>query len=267
MRKKLGEMLIDAGVLTESALRAALQEQKRWGGSLGRTLVDMRQISEDQLVGVLSKQLGLESVDLDKIPQVPQHVLALVSGDMAQTYSVFPFAQPMKFLDLAMADPTNQSVVDELRIRTQLNVRQFLAGPKMIERAIAKYYNRGFAALHSRADVRVPDDLLVGGLDLEKSRQTPPGGMAAQHPEELTLQPAVARTSTGPTQPIPRASPRTTYSPVSATPRGAEIDALQERISQLEALVERDEQVLRKLLALLIEKGVATRDEILARLS
>jgi hypothetical protein len=55
--------------------------------------------------------------------------------------------------------------------------------------------------------------------------------------------------------------------PISLPPmRDQEIDALQERISNLEALVARDEQVLRKLLSLLIEKGIATRDEILERL-
>jgi hypothetical protein len=48
--------------------------------------------------------------------------------------------------------------------------------------------------------------------------------------------------------------------------RDAEIDALQQRISKLEAMIERDQQVLRALLALLVDKGVASRDEILARL-
>jgi hypothetical protein len=51
-----------------------------------------------------------------------------------------------------------------------------------------------------------------------------------------------------------------------APSRDAEIDALQDRISKLEALVERDEEVLRKLLALLVEKGVASREEILERI-
>jgi hypothetical protein len=65
-----------------------------------------------------------------------------------------------------------------------------------------------------------------------------------------------------------RPSPATRPPPISMPPpnRDAEIDALQERISKLEALIERDEEVLRKLLALLVEKGVATREEILERI-
>lgn len=255
-RKKLGEMLIEEGLLTESGLRAALAEQKRWGGSLGRTLVEMRQVPEEKLVEVLSRQMGLEAVDLDRLT-IPQHVIALVPGDLAQNYSVVPFNQVMKFLDIAMADPTNLGIVDELRIRTQLNIRHYLAGPKMIERAIAKYYNRGFSAVHSRADARIPDELLHGALDLAPA-------VPAHDDGELTFAdpPAPASVTSEGIRPYPRM----TYSPVAQTPRGAEIDALQERISQLEALVHRDEEVLRKLLGLLVEKGVATRDEIMERL-
>ncbi len=237
---------MEAGLLTETGLRAALVEQKRWGGSLGRTLVEMRQVAEEELVAVLSRQLGLESVDLDKLT-IPKHVLDLVPGELAQNYSLVPFGQQMKFLDVAMADPTNLGIIDELRIRTQLNIRHYLAGPKMIERALARCYGRGFSAVHSRAEVP-----LHGSIDLE----TP---SPAEHPAELTFAEAAPAENLRP-------YPRTTYSPVSVSPRGAEIDALQERISQLEALVHRDEEVLRKLLGLLVEKGIASREEILARL-
>ncbi len=230
MRKKLGEMLIEAGVLTESALRAALAEQRRWGGTLGRTLVEMRQINEDELVNVLSQQLNLSAVDLDKLV-IPKSIIELITSDVASEFSVVPFSQPMKFLDVAMADPTNLGILDELRIRTQLNIRPFLAGPKMIERAIAKYYGRGFGATHR------PDIAIEMHDTIEPGRNIVHEGVR----------------------------PRSGSTPI-ATLRDAEIDALQGRISALEGLVARDEEVLRKLLALLVEKGVATRDEILQRI-
>jgi len=230
-RKKLGEMLIEAGVLTDSALRAALVEQRRWGGTLGRTLVEMRQINEDELVRVLSQQLNLESVDLDKL-QIPRPIIDTITSDVASEFSVVPFAQPMKFLDVAMADPTNLGIIDELRIRTQLNIRPYLAGPKMIERAIARYYGRGFGTAHR------PD------IAMEMHDAIEPNNRNSQVLHEG--------------RPFP-----STPSPAM---RDAEIDALQGRISALEGLVARDEEVLRKLLALLVEKGVATRDEILQRI-
>jgi type IV pilus assembly protein PilB len=234
-RKKLGEMLIEAGVLTESALRAALVEQRRWGGTLGRTLVEMRQINEEELVRVLSAQLNLASVDLDKIA-VPQGVIDLVTAELVTEFSVVPFAQKLKFLDVAMADPTNLGIIDELRIRTQLNIRPYLAGPKMIERAIARYYGRGFGTAY-RHDI---------AIDMHDAIE-PSQGVVHEG-----TRPFQQRASTQPPPPL--------------TMRDAEIDALQGRLSTLEALVARDEEILRKLFGLLVEKGLATRDEILQRI-
>ena len=211
-RRKLGEMLIEAGVLTDAALRSALAEQRKWGGTLGKMVVEMKLCSEDQLVSVLSKQLVMDKVDLDAL-EIAQTVLDLVPSELATQYQLIPFAQPMKFLDIAMSDPTNLGIIDELRIRTQLNIRGYLAGPKMIERAIAKYYGRGVGVTQ-----RIP---------------------RMQSGEIPTL---------------------------SDASKAAELAALQARVSQLEANVSRDEEVLRKLLALLVEKGVASRDEVLDRI-
>ncbi len=269
-RKKLGEMLVEAGVLSDQALRMALAEQRRWGGSLGRTLVDMKAISEAELVSVLSHQLGMQTVDLDQIDIHPS-VLELVPGDIAEQHSVIPFAQPMKFLDVAMSEPTNLGIIDELRIRTQLNIRPYLAGPKMIERALGKFYRRGFARTRGgryTQDVSIAmdrDDVLsptASGNNLKRSNEDEID--AARRREGL---PARRRTpSFGVSAaPAPVTGPAGPPS-VSTRDRDAEIDALQDRLSRLEALIERDEEVLRKLLALLVEKNVATRDEILERL-
>lgn len=251
-RKKLGEMLVEAGVISEQALRMALAEQRRWGGTLGRTLIDMKAISEHELVAALSQQLALPTIDLDNL-EISPTILELVPGELAEQYSVVPFAQPMKFLDVAMADPTNLGVIDELRIRTQLNIRPYLAGPKMIERALATHYRRGFGRMNLRSNAAIQID--AG----DTFTMSPSGEHLRPNPAEIEA----ARRREG-----LRPSPATRPPPISMPPpsRDAEIDALQERISKLEALVERDEEVLRKLLALLVEKGVATREEILERI-
>ena len=109
-RKRLGEMLLDAGILSEDSLRTALAEQRRWGGTLGRTLIDLKMIGEEELVGMLSRQLNMPSVDLDAM-EVPQPVIELVSAELCLQHSLVPFAQPMKFLDVAMVDPTNMGII------------------------------------------------------------------------------------------------------------------------------------------------------------
>lgn len=99
----------------------------------------------------------------------------------------------------------------------------------MIERAIATYYG--------------------GSVPMDSYATPPPGpGVGAQMPARFER--------------VARHVPPT---PTAHT-RDAEIDALQDRLSKLEAMIERDQQVLRMLLALLVDKQVATRDEIVARL-
>lgn len=251
-RKRLGEMLVEAGVIDAGSLRAALAEQQRWGGTLGRQLIEMRLLDENTLVATLSAQLNLPSVDLDQV-QIPANVLALVPGDLCEHHSIVPFAQPFKFLDVAMSDPTNLGIIDELRIRTQLNVRQYLAGPKMIERALRTHYNRGLAwgsrGQSGAIDLSVMDNNASASGRMELVDAHRHGG---------------SRTTRPPPVPSPIDLGRAKFE--RERDRDAEIAALQGRISRLEALVERDEDVIRKLMALLVDKGLTTRDEILERI-
>ncbi len=306
-RRRLGEILLEAGLIDEATLRAALTEQRRFGGHLGRVLVEMKKVLEEDLVAALSRQLAVPVIDLDHL-EVPQAVIDLVPVDMAETYGLIPFAQPMKFLDVAMGDPTNQTAIDELRVRTQLNIRTYLAGPKAMERALFRYYGRGMAQTIGGRRVRSNVDLettaetdgdmeLVGGYDLDVGARTParvtgraagsspsvarmpvpaaPG--ASQAPPAsggtypppssaaTTSPPAVSRTMTPPAVTRTDLVPPGPAAP-TRTPTMSELQALHERIANLEALLRRDEDVLKKLMALLIEKGVATREEIIAKL-
>lgn len=237
-RKRIGEILVQAGVLENEGLKTALVEQRRWGGPLGRILVDMNLITEEALVDALSQQLNFPKVNLDGM-DIPADVIALVAGELAAHHRILPFKRESKFLDVAMSEPTDLGIIDELRIRTQLNVRPYLAGPKMIERAITRYYGEVL-------------------FDEPSHPPTPPpatrGPITGKH-KAMTPEPTP-----------PRAVQRGQSGPLGALTRDQEIRALQERISQLEALVSRDEDVLRKVLGLLVDKGIATREEILERL-
>jgi hypothetical protein len=270
-RKRIGEMLIEAGLLDEPKLRNALGEQRRWGRSLGRTLVDMRYVREEDLVRVLATQFGMQTVDLDA-RTIPAPVLDLVPAELAMQHQVLPFAQPMKFLDIALVDPVNMSICDELQIRTQLNVRPYLVGPKMMERALTKYYAAGlplddepvrFGASAPPRDLDDRPDTFTAKPSVHRGNfGVAPDARAAAHRPMAS----VSLDNTATTPHVPQRAPVPPTSPPPVANRDAEIDALQRRISQLEALVARDEGVLRKLLALLIEKRVATREEILDRL-
>ena len=248
-RKKLGEILVDAGVLALDQLRAALVEQRRWGGPLGRILVDKGYVPEEVMVQALSRQLKLPSVNLDAF-QVDPSVRDLVTAEFAENHGVIPLEVQGKFLDVAMSDPTNGGVVDELRIRTRLNVRSYLCGPKAMDRALARIYNRGVGTLTEGPSMRA----------VQHSGLTPPLG-----------EPRISRITSGLTPPFgePAISPAAArraqqFELTESVTRGTgDVAALTARLQKLEALVARDEDVIRKLLRLLVEKGVATREEIL----
>jgi|MudIll2142460700_1097286.scaffolds.fasta_scaffold06160_3 hypothetical protein len=263
MRKQLGQMLIEAGAIDEAALRSALADQRRWGRPLGRTLVELRLIREEDLVRVLGQQLGLPSVDLDRV-NIPKAVTDLVAGTLAFQHNIMPFAQPMKFLDVAMLDPTNLGIIDELRIRTQLNIRPYLAGPKMIERALVKYYGGTLGS--AMPDYEIPMEAHLGVTPRKRPLTEERDSVAISPDLRDGLKPFPPGKERSPTHPARGHDPQLLAGTVSIGDRDKEIEALQQRISKLEALVARDENVLRKLLALLIEKGLATRDEIVERL-
>jgi hypothetical protein len=260
-RKKLGEILVQAGVLSEAQLRAALTEQRRWGGPLGRILVEMKVISEEAMVQALSMQLNLPGVNLEQ-KEIDPAVIDLVPGELAEQLSAMPFAAQGKFLDVAMTDPTNLAAIDTLRTKTRMNVRPYLAGPRAMERAHAKHYGRGVAPIDVGAvgaSHRQPVDFQAPSspmLDIEgrpyegfeRAAAAPPGAAAV----------ATRRGHGSIVEPLPL-SPRELEAE-------KKIAALQERIERLEALVARDEDVLRKLLGLLVQKGLATREEIVERL-
>lgn len=140
-RIKLGELLVRAGVLDEAKLKAALHEQERWGGRLGATLVAMGFVPEDLLVKALSKQLAVPVAHLDEL-DVPDQILRRIDLDFAKVHAVCPerYLLDRRTLLVAMADPINVQVIDEIGRRTGLRVQPTVAGERAINLAIGKLY-------------------------------------------------------------------------------------------------------------------------------
>ncbi len=231
-RKKLGEILIEASVINQETLNRGLAEQRKWGGQLGRVMVDRGLITEDALVKALSQQFRIPVIDVARA-SVPRAALDAVSVELAQQFCVLPVKLEGKFLDLAMSDPTNLGVIDELRMRTQLDVQPFIAGPRAIEQAIKRWYSAtaGYAARTTAASMpAIPQ--AIGGSG---------AGAAA-------------------------AGPGPAWGAATDTDRDQEIRSLQKRVQMLEGLRQRDEDVIRQLCLILIENNIVTREELLKRL-
>jgi hypothetical protein len=131
---RLGELLMRAGVLSAQQIETAREEQERWGGRLGRVLVERGYLSEPVLVRVLSKQLGIRPASLERA-WVPPDIIQRLGQDFLRDHAVCPEGvdEGSRTLRLAMADPTDVAVIDDAQFRTGLRVVALIAGESEIE--------------------------------------------------------------------------------------------------------------------------------------
>ncbi|MDX1385739.1 MAG: hypothetical protein R3190_18955 [Thermoanaerobaculia bacterium] len=144
-RRRLGEILVEAGMIDDFQLRSALSDQKRWGRPLGVTLVRLGFIEEDVLLRVLSQQLDMPIVDMAGKRIAPE-LLAKIPIELAEKHRCIPlFAKReggAEVLYLGMEDPTDLAVVDDLTFRTGLKLRPVLVGPTQLTAALERHYHK-----------------------------------------------------------------------------------------------------------------------------
>lgn len=144
-KAKLGKLLLDSGLVGERELSAALCYQKNQRCLLGASLVKLGFLSEDRLLDFLEQTLKLQRVDLDSfIPDAA--ALAMVPEERALAFTVFPLErshfQGGPVLRMAMADPSNLTVVDALEFMTGVSIQPVLASEPAIHRAIERGYRQ-----------------------------------------------------------------------------------------------------------------------------
>jgi type IV pilus assembly protein PilB len=136
--RRLGHLLVAEGLISEQQLAKALAEQKH-PEDLGSTLLRLRFIFEEQLVGFLSRQYGIPSIVLSRI-EIDPDVLALVPVSVAKMYDVLPIKRHGTALTLAMADPTNVFAIDNVAFLTELQVTPVVASQAAIHKAMVRMY-------------------------------------------------------------------------------------------------------------------------------
>lgn len=138
-KKRLGEMLIEAGLIDELQLNAALGEQKQWGGRLGSIVVRMGFIDEHEAASVLEKQLGLKCITLEEM-EISQKALQAVKHEIAKKYYIMPIDLDKNTLSIAISDPTDVKTLDDLSFMLGVRIKPVLALESDIKNAIARYY-------------------------------------------------------------------------------------------------------------------------------
>lgn len=138
--RRLGQILVDLGFITDEQLEMLLEEQQNRPGELiGKVAESMGLVSDDQLAQALAEQMNLKVISLSDT-SIPPDVLNYVTEPMAQLYRIVPVAFRDNALTIAMCDPQKLSVIDELRNFLGYDIRAVVATERDIKQALDRYY-------------------------------------------------------------------------------------------------------------------------------
>lgn len=148
-KKRLGDLLVDAGVISQEQLMQALnlQQTEKKGTRLGVVLIDMGLTNEKQIMEALQRQLGIEGIDLSVV-RIPEDVTKLLEESVLRKYNMIPFGFSDKnpnLLNVAMSDPLDIRAMDDISIITGLQIESYVATPSDIAAAIDRYYGNAEA--------------------------------------------------------------------------------------------------------------------------
>ncbi len=166
MRKKLGEMLIEEGMITEEQLHSALEEQRKDGNRIGTNLIKLGMVTPQKITELLGQQYQVSSIDLS-VHEIDPTILELIPAEVAIKYQVIPVKKQGKSLTLAMANPMDVFAIDDIRFLTGLRVTPVVCAEIVIKDYIDKCY-------HSEdLETKVMEGLKDVALEIvsEKSRE------------------------------------------------------------------------------------------------
>jgi Type II secretion system (T2SS), protein E, N-terminal domain len=238
---RLGDILLRTRQLTESQLQTAVTEQRRWGGLLGEILLRMDYISEPMLVDALTRQMGIAVAEPGLLRSPEASALRRMPLEVAKKLRAIPLQirEKGKLMSVAMCEPQNLLLLDELRKTTGCRVAPSLIGPLTFIKLLNEHYGA--------EDVQ--EEPVEGSFKMvdAQGRTVVKAGVIPQPPPSS---PSLDR----PAVPF-RSEP----------PSARSASAVTETLTQLESSQRQEVAALRAMVELLIERGVFTREEYLAR--
>lgn len=163
-RVRIGELLVQRGQIDGTQLQSALAYQRQWGGRLGRSIVHLGFMRERDVLASLGEQMGVPVVDVGDRP-VPPQVLALLPERLMRARRALPLERQARHrrgpLVVALADPADLGVIDEISFVTGLEVAPVLASESDLEAALARLLDGGrrpAAAREGSDAIELPPD-------------------------------------------------------------------------------------------------------------
>jgi type IV pilus assembly protein PilB len=162
---RLGEILLREGLVTREQLAQALAEQKNTKHRLGYVLVKLGLVQELEITKVLARQYRMPAVDLSRF-EVDPKIIKLVPADMATKSVVLPLKREGRTLTVAMADPTDLGLLEDLKFITRFDLFPVIAGEYTLRNLIEKHYEASDQQLQS-----ILKDMEETGEDVEVVEQ------------------------------------------------------------------------------------------------
>ncbi len=144
-RKKIGQLLVEAGHIGEKELNIGLAEQKKRGKRIGQVLIELGYLSEDKLLPILGKQLKVPFVDLSKV-EIKPDVLKMVPEKICRKHNLVPISYDGKSLMIGMADPLDVFIIDEIQFQNNCEVVRAICSENQIADATDRLYVAGAMA-------------------------------------------------------------------------------------------------------------------------
>lgn len=180
MVKKLGEILIETGLIDNIQLESALGRQKTWG-KLGHSLIELGFVNEEALAEAISKYIKIPYVNLFDPPLVKKQI-NLLAPNLVKKYEVVPTSLRNSTLFVAMADPFDLDTISELQFITNLKISPVLALESEIRDAIRKYYDGEVV------DRKPTKKSTAGYLEIIHQKEMADSLQLEQHEKELRLE-------------------------------------------------------------------------------
>ena len=169
---RLGDLLVREGLITREQLQQALEQQQGSGQRLGYVLVKSGMVQEIEITKMLARQFRVPAVDLSRF-EVDAKIIKLIPPDVAVKHYVLPLKREGRTLTVAMADPTNVTVIEDLKFITRFDIFPVIAGEYTLRTAIERYYEATDAQLETLLrDMEEAEDLEVIEEDEDEDAPT-----------------------------------------------------------------------------------------------
>ncbi|PKL91872.1 MAG: type II secretion system protein GspE, partial [Gemmatimonadetes bacterium HGW-Gemmatimonadetes-1] len=139
---RLGDLLLSQGTVSRAQLEAALAEQRTSKHRLGYILVKQGAVHELELTKMLARQYRMPAVDLSRF-EVDARMLRLIPADLAIKRMVLPLKREGRTLTVAVADPADQGLMEDLKFITRFDLFPVLAGEHTLKQLIERHYETG----------------------------------------------------------------------------------------------------------------------------